>query len=71
MTCSLHQPTSRRSNVVTSRRLTQQEIFLDITKRTKKEKMWGGMGYKTEKTTQEDSRDHVILILVFSFSNSY
>ena len=24
-----------------------------------------------EKTTQEDSRDHVILVLVFSFSNSY
>ena len=29
------------------------------------------MGYEMEKTIEEDSRDRVILGLVFNFSNSY
>ena len=60
------QPTS--ANVTTYPGLTQREFRYN--KKNEKEQ-GGGRGYETEKTTQEDLRDRVILILVFSFSNSY
>ena len=49
---------------------SSNENFLDITKRTTKGKE-RGTGYEMEKTTHEELRDCVILVLVFSFSNSY
>ena len=56
-------------NVATSSGLSQREFFR-YKKKNKKER-GRGTEYETEKTIEEDSRDHVILVLVFSFSNSY
>ena len=64
------QPTS--TNVVTSPGLSHRDFFRYNKKNEKrKKKNKGGMEYEMEKTTKEDSRDCVILVLVFSFSNSY
>ena len=64
------QPTSAKVATLRHHQDSPNENFLDITKRTKKKK-GEGTGYEMEKTTKEDLRDHVILVLVFSFSNSY
>ena len=63
------QPTS--ANVATSLGLSQREFFRYEKMKRKNEDKGRGTEYEMEKTTEEDSRDRVIPVFVFPFSNSY